>query len=509
MRTKGLLKKTVTIFTCLAVMLSAFGFSGMTALAGESAASAESEWAMTVPQIRVTTENGNGTTLQKEDGYQNAQITITGVDGSVLSDNCVFKVRGNTTALSWVEKKAFTFKFSKKKDVLGMGKGKKWALIANAFDPTLLRNLVAFSLAKELDIPYTSEFKVTELWVDGVFRGCYVLFEPVQEGKDRVDIDIESNDGKKDFLIEYEKSREEEGVTYFTVDGLRYISGEPEEPTEDQLAYIESTMQDISQTIRKGSRAEIESKIDVDSFAKYYILNEVMKTYDFDMSSVFFYYKNGRLYAGPPWDYDLSAGNAGSEGYPRPDATLHTDGAFVKDRIIYKFLCKHDWFMEQVRLCYRDHIDYIANLSAEGGLLDTLRSEYGDVFARNYNEAGWKVSKHWINIQRKPLPTYDENYDYLKNWLAERQTWMNDYYDPTAPVYLIGDTDGNGVIDINDVTELQRILAEFDVEDSDSKLLRAAGGERADINSATAMQRYLAADGDSGYIGNRAYTIHN
>ena len=43
MRTKGLLKKTVTIFTCLALMLSAFGFSGMTALAGESAASAESE----------------------------------------------------------------------------------------------------------------------------------------------------------------------------------------------------------------------------------------------------------------------------------------------------------------------------------------------------------------------------------------------------------------------------------------------------------------------------------
>ena len=159
---------------------------------------------MTVPQIRVTTENGNGTALQKEDGYQNAQITITDTDGSVLTNNCQLKVRGNTTALSWIEKKAFTVKFDKKTDVLGMGKGKKWALIANAFDPTLLRNYMALSLAKKLGLAYTSEFAFVRAVGGRLFRGCYLLFEPVQEGSDRVDIDIESNEGKKDFLIEYE-----------------------------------------------------------------------------------------------------------------------------------------------------------------------------------------------------------------------------------------------------------------------------------------------------------------
>ncbi len=120
-----------------------------------------------------------------------------------------------------------------------MGKGKKWALLANCFDPTLMRNYIAFDIAHELGIDYTSNQKYVELWVDGVFKGCYTLMEPVQQGKDRVDIDIESNNGMKDFLIEYEYNREEEGVTYIKSNGYRFALSEPEEPTAEQLEYIQ------------------------------------------------------------------------------------------------------------------------------------------------------------------------------------------------------------------------------------------------------------------------------
>ena len=74
-----------------------------------------------------------------------------------------------------------------------MGKGKKWVLLANAFDPTLMRNYLAFDTARELGFAYVPGQKITELWIDGAFRGCYTLMTPVQEGKDRVDIDIESS----------------------------------------------------------------------------------------------------------------------------------------------------------------------------------------------------------------------------------------------------------------------------------------------------------------------------
>ena len=226
------MKKIISLLLCAAV------FAGLFCIQVNAAENGEAEnGELTVPRVYVTTDEGNGNSIVKADGYVGASVKIEDVDGSVLEDKASFKVRGNSTALA--EKKPFTFKFAKKKDVLGMGKGKKWALLANCFDPTLMRNYIAFDIAHELGIDYTSNQKYVELWVDGVFKGCYTLMEPVQQGKDRVDIDIESNNGMKDFLIEYEYNREEEGVTYIKSNGYRFALSEPEEPTAEQLEYIQ------------------------------------------------------------------------------------------------------------------------------------------------------------------------------------------------------------------------------------------------------------------------------
>ncbi len=493
MRFFNQLHRTVSLFLCLAIAASALTFAGFSAYAEENAAIPQSSWQMTVPQIRVTTAEGNGTTLQKADGYQNANITILGTDGSVLQDAVSFKVRGNTTAMTWVTKKAYTFKFEKKKDVLGMGKGKKWALIANAFDPTLLRNYTAFAIADELGLEYTSNRRFVELWVDDSFRGCYLLMEPVQEGKDRVNIDIESNDGKKDFLLEYEAMRVEDDVTYFTTDGLRFIASEPEEPTEEQLEYIKSTTHDIINTMQTGTRNEIEAKVDTDSFAKFYLLNEYLKTFDFDMSSVFFYYQNGKLYAGPPWDYDLSAGNGNPDYSARGVATHEPEGTFANARNLYKYLCKNAWFNEKVKEIYREHYGFFANISTDGGLLDSVREQYGDIIARNYHEAGWNAAKWWINIQLQPQKSYDGNYTFLKDWFSARNAWMTEYYE-VYPTVLLGDADGNGTVNINDATAVSRAVASFPFDDIEQLRLRGDVNldGRLTVDDVTLLQQYLA-----------------
>ena len=501
-------KRIISLITCIAVALTCITMSGFAAFADETDDSGEREyvtessWEMTVPQIFVYTDKGNGTELQKEDGYQGAKIFIKDTDGTMLSDDCSFKVRGNTTALSWITKKPYTFKFGKKKDVLGLGKGKKWALIANAFDPSMLRNYTVFSLAHEMGLSYTSNFKVVELWVDDSFRGCYMLFEPVQEGKDRVDIDIEGNDGKKDFLIEYEAQREEEDVTYFDVHGLRFIASEPEEPTEEQLKYIRDTMYKIIYIIRTGDREAIEEVVDVESFAKFYLLNEYAKTFDFSMSSVFFYYKDGKLYAGPPWDYDLSLGSANPDFNERGKESVETENLFCNKKNIYRFLCKHLWFSDEVREVYLKYYKAFENVGAEGGLLDIARSTYNDVLTRNSTEAGWSADKWWINIMGRPRVTYDQNFNYLKNWCATRNTWLSNYFDVA---FLRGDSNKDLAISVDDVTEIQRLLAEFDVSNPDSVTLRGDvnGDGKTDISDATEIQRYIAELGNPYNIGEK------
>ena len=445
-----------------------------------------------VPQIHVTTENGNGVALIKADGYVNASISITDTDGSVLSDSCTFKVHGNTTAFDSIPKKAYTFKFSKKKDVLGMGKGKKWFLIANCYDPSLLRNYTAIDLARELGLAYTSEQKFVELWLDGSYRGCYTLYEPVQEGKDRVNIDIESNDGKKDFLIEYENMAQEDDVSYFTVDGLRFAVKDPDDTTDEQLEYINDTMASIVNTLKSGKREDAERVIDIDSFAKFYLVNEFMKNMDFDMSSVFYYYQDGILYAGPVWDFDKSSGNTDPNiGSSRATNSYKTDGIMQDKRTLYKYLGKQSWFTQEVIRVYEEHYDYIEGISAEGGLLDSLYEEYQELFARNFSV--WDVRRKYTNYQNAPEQTYIENFEYFKDWCAQRNAWLYDYYDLFSYEFLRGDADGNGQVEVIDVTCIQCVISHLKCDVDDKVAVRAAlTGSELNITDATFIQRYLA-----------------
>lgn len=450
-----------------------------------------------LPRVVVTTADGNGTTLQKADGYVDASITITDTDGSRLSGDVQFKVRGNTTAMESVKKKAYTFKFPKKQEVLSMGKGKKWVLIANAFDPTQLRYYIAIGISHHLGLEYTSEQRFVEVWVDGSFRGLYTMMEPVQEGKDRVNIDIESNDGMNDFLIEYERLNNEADVTYFTTNGLRFAVKEPEEPNEEQLAYISGIVDDTVNTIRNGSQEEIAEKIDITSFVKYYLLNEFCKTYDFDTTSVFYYYQNGKLHAGPAWDYDLSTGNTNINLQSKRCRDAYYPNGVFADKQLFSYLYKYSWFQEEVRRAFCDNYLYLKSISADGGLMDELRTTYSDAITRNFTLTEWGYGKAWINIQKTPFKTYAENFDYLKNWLADRCVWLRDSYG----VYLKGDTDGDFEITVIDATKVQRILVELETDDDGKMAQRAKNEERLSILDATLIQRKVADYSVSAPIG--------
>ncbi len=474
-----------------AIELDGYAATGaLPELSYEGAGSAESN-ADLVPKLEVTTENGNGVSLKKSDGYVNAQITITDTDGSALSGSVLFKVRGNSSAMDPISKKSFTVKFDKKKNVLGMGSGKKWVLQANCFDPTLLRNYIVFELGRELGLPYTSEQRFAELWLDGQYRGCYTVYEPVGEGKDRVDIDIKSNDGKKDFLLEYEASRVEDDVTYITPGGLRFALSDPDEPTDDQVAYIDSVMTDVVNTIKGGNEAAIRKAIDVDSFAKLYLLNEYAKTADFGLTSVFFFYKDGVLYAGPPWDYDLALGNINGELSSSTAKVASSEGIIQSSKTFYRWLIGKPWFDKEVKRAYADHYDYFESISSDSGVLDTLRTENAELFARNFTV--WNPGRWWLNYQKHPFATYDENYQFLKTWCAERNSYLTSYYGLYRYSYVCGDSDGSGEIETTDATMVQRVIGDMITDDDGMIALRSAlGSDELDITDATAIQRFLA-----------------
>ena len=413
-----------------------------------------------VPQIYASTTERVGRSLRRSMGYVPGSFDIVEPDGTVTGGSGQIKVRGNSTAL--VLRKPYTIKFEEKKDVLQMGKAKKWALLPNAFDPTMMRNCIAFTLAEKLGFAFSSERRYAELYLDGSYRGCYEIYEPVEVGKERVSISKDPEDGE--FLIEYEDNRVKEGKTYFTVTShpaYRFAVEYPEEPTEAQLAHIQTTVDSCYDVLRTKDYAKIQALLDTESFAKLYLLNEFMKTLDFGMSSVFFYWKEGKLYAGPPWDFDLSAGNGNPETHSSYASKSRTDGLHAANQHFCRRLLMVPEFRDEVIALYQKHYDDFEQIYLPGGLMDTLAEQYLGIFLHTHEVWGG-ITRKYANYMRIADPTYEENLEFLRSWFLAHNAWLSGYYKifgtPVEP--LEGDIDCNGAVTVADAVLLSRVIGE-------------------------------------------------
>jgi len=387
-----------------------------------------------VTRIVINTKDGNGNSLEQSDGYIDCSIYVISEKEVVIEDtDSKIKIRGNSTAFG--DKKPYNIKFSKKRDLLSFGENKKWCLLSECFDPTLLRNYVFQTLAKEMELEYTSSCEYVDVIMDNNYLGTYLLIEPVYAGKYGVDIDI--NNGE--FIIEYEEEKNEDDKTYFNIGNeFRFVMCDPEDPTQDQLRNIREVMTKIYDALILGEYNNITELIDEESFAKYYVLNEYSKKVDFWYSSVKFYYKDNKLYAGPCWDYDISSGNANPSYYSdyfgkgtyydKKDLTNSYMDLYCQ-RHIFEYLTKHSEFMQKVGEIFNEYSYEMKNVYETGGLIDSTVSKYSDLFSKNYlskkqGGAGWIVSKNYSQYSYNPLETYVDNVNVFKMWIDKRYEYL-------------------------------------------------------------------------------------
>jgi len=372
------------------------------------------------------------------DYYKNAKISIIGTDGKDYTSvtPATIKLRGNSTR--GAPKKPYTIKLDTGLSILGMEKSKKWVLLANAFDKTMLRNKMAYDLAQRLRFEYSPEGVFVEVYLNGKYAGLYLLCEAVNEGKNRVDIDV----GSGDFLLEHETTREETGYIYIpTKRGMRFKIVEPKAPSALQVASAEETLLEIEDAIESRDMDRISQYIDVPSFVDFYVLMELFKDVDGWFSSMFFYIKGGKMYAGPVWDMDLSAGNVSKfvdEDKYRDYCNLPGYGTGTNDSADGIWM-RYGWldilmdceeFYSLVRERYFELQPYIVNLYEDNELgknqIDNLIETYRDAIDRN-NEI-WTMMVPYSIYEMKPLPTYEENVEFYRDWLKRRNEFLLSYF---------------------------------------------------------------------------------
>lgn len=152
------------------------------------------------------------------------------------------KGRGNA---SWeYDKRPYNIKLDESADLLGMGKAKGWCLLANYLDTSLMRNKIIYDLAEETGIPFTMDARSLDLYINGEYKGTYLLTEKVEVDKNRLNItDLEKATEKANNDADLEKDFTARGTNEYKTGTRKWqnIPNDPEDITGGYLIELELT----------------------------------------------------------------------------------------------------------------------------------------------------------------------------------------------------------------------------------------------------------------------------
>ncbi len=283
-----------------------------------------------------------------------------------MTDNVRVKKRGNGTA--FFPKVAFNIAFEKKYPMLGMPKNKRWCFLANFRDRTEIRNAVAFTLGQMADgLEWTPRFQYADVILNGKHEGLYQIVEKVNVGKNRVDIDefgTDSTDVNIGYLLEMDSYYDDVWKFRTAANDWPVNIKSPDGELCDSsfLDYIRTFYNGFENCLVNGDYEGAAGYYDMNSFIDYGLVQSLTNNGEFfNHYSVYGYKKkDGKLYAGPLWDFDYRTFNMADE-------SMFTNG------IWYKYLVNDPNFVSAVKsrwASYKSKIDpfifnYIDSLSLE------------------------------------------------------------------------------------------------------------------------------------------------
>ena len=208
-------------------------------------------------------------------------------------------------------------------ELLGMPSENDWVLNGIAFDPSLIRDYLSYNLSRQIG-NYATRTAYCEVMINGEYKGLYILQEKIKAGTDRVNVlkigtsDISSPNVTGGFITKADKTTGGDPIAWSmpsyttTVDFIHELP-KPVAVLPAQTAYIYDQFLQLASTSNANATSVINgypSVIDVPSFVDFMLINELASNADaYQFSTYFHKDRNGKLRAGPIWDFNLTYGN--------------------------------------------------------------------------------------------------------------------------------------------------------------------------------------------------------
>jgi hypothetical protein len=393
---------------------------------------------------------------QEKEYWHGGFISVGGTSEAYLLDNTPVRIRGRGNS-SWAnapEKRPLRIRFAEPVALLDFGNAARdWVLLSNHMDFTLMRTHLAFYFAEMLDgMDWAPSSRLVHLYVNGGYKGVYQLADHREAAEGRVELVYDPDPEKSEYLFQLSGIRPHitlvgyvEDVDFFVVceqwQNSYTVNFPKRSGYNGHFEYLRGFVGGAEDAIYSKDYDVIKDIIDLASFVDFYIVTEFFKNIDVGYSSVFMQVKGQgcqrRLYFGPVWDFDRSAGNTVTwMGANLPELV------YAGDRNI--------WFNELLSVpeISRMVSERWAHIRQEGiisemiGEAERLFKGYGEAFERNFEAHGhlFDGSLEWVPIIQPPelvaISTFRGQAEHLINWFYARAEWLDGHFgggELTAP----------------------------------------------------------------------------
>ncbi len=349
------------------------------------------------------------------------------------------------------------------KQLLGMPAESDWVLYAPYADKTLMRNLLAYTITRQMG-NWASNCRYVEVMLNNSYIGVYVLIEKIKRGSGRVNIaKLNSTDVAGDaltggyiFTIDKKKAGDEGWYSKFlpplaaASQRIEFLYNYPkaaaivsEQRTYLKL-YVDSFETALSATNYQDTANGFRKYADANSFIDYLIVNEISRNIDAYRISAYFNKdkksKGGKIMAGPVWDYDLAFGNV---NYCNANFTTgwayNFNSVCPTDYWVMPFwwgrLMQDTAFTASLRCRWKQLRQTSLSNQHVVTMVDSVVAIIGSAQQRQYQQ--WQVADN-----------YASQISGLKNWLSQRLAWMDDNM-PNSGVCADWPANVNGTIILN------------------------------------------------------------
>lgn len=383
------------------------------------------------PVLMITTNQP----VTSKDDYVEGNLQIGGnvADSNAYSGHIKIRGRGNST---WgFPKKPYKFKLDKKAPLLGMATEKSWVLLANYGDISLMRNELAFTVSRMLELAFTPSAKYVEVILNDDTLGNYQLVLPIDVSGHQVDVEeqtegamalpeisggymveVDGYAGGEDqhFYTPRQQSHPPIGVTiHYPEDN---VSTEQHDYIKNYFITFENSLFSADFTDQNKGYKQY---FDIDSYVNYYLVNEILGNPDMYWSTRMFKHRNNPLlYSGPVWDFDLACNDDLRIG----DATQKLMRDYAYNRDIWA-----DRLMEDPTLRKAVSARWNVIKSQINTLPDLVsKLEKQLALSQQRNLKRWpELLKNKIHLNPFIPSSYEDEIEHLKTYLQSRLPWLD------------------------------------------------------------------------------------